>query len=147
MGPFLDEVQVYYNSLGGTRHGILRLCPFPVSRELVEEYLQEMREKGKPASFIRGFVEALNFCKHVVGIDVSCDTEDLISAKIHRMIEASDAMRKEKNQARVLTVKEVEHLELYLADERCTLTDRFASGCMLFCLYRQEQVVRHPKNL
>ena len=115
------------------------LCPFPVSRELVEEYLQEMRDKGKPASFIRGFVEALNFCKHVVGIDVSFDTENLISAKIHRMIEASDAMRKEKSQARVLTVKEVEHLELYLADERCTLTDRFASGCMLFCLYSRSR--------
>ena len=102
------------------------LCPFPVSRDLVEEYLQAMKEQGKPASFIRGFVEALNFCKHVVGINVSFQSGDLISAKIHRMIELSDAMRKEKNQARVL-------------NERLDLTYRFASGCMLFCLHSRSR--------
>lgn len=98
-----------------------------------------MKEEGKPASFIRGFVEALNFCKHVVGINVSFDTEDLTSAKIRRMIEVSDAWRKEKNKGRVLTVKEVEHLELYLSEQRLDLTDRFASGCMLFCLYSRSR--------
>lgn len=115
------------------------LCPRPVSRDLVEEYLQAMKDAGKPASYIRGFVEALNFCKHVVGINVSLETEDLISIKVRRLIEVSDAMRREKNQARVLTVKEVEHLELYLSDERLDLTDRFASGCMLFCLYSRSR--------
>ena len=115
------------------------LCPFPVSRDLVEEYLQAMMKDGKPASYLRGFVEALNFCKHVVGITVSFETEDLISAKIRRLIEVSDAMRPEKNQARVLTVREVEHLEFYLSDERLGLFDRFASGCMLFCLYSRSR--------
>ena len=56
-----------------------------------------MKQEGKPASFIRGFVEALNFCKHVVGINVSFDTEDLTSARNRRVIEVSDAWRKEKN--------------------------------------------------
>ena len=116
------------------------LCPFPVSQDLVEEYLQAMKDEGKPASYIRGFVEALNFCKHVVGINVSLETEDLISIKVRRLIEVSDAMRREKNQARVLTVKEVEHLDLYLCDESLILpTGLLASGCMLFCLYSRSR--------
>lgn len=115
------------------------LCPFPISKDLVEEYLQAMRNEHKPASYLRGFVEALNFCKHVVGIAVSLETDDLISAKVRRLIEVSDAMRPEKNQARVLTVREVEHLEFYLSDERLDLFDRYASGCMLFCLYSRSR--------
>lgn len=98
-----------------------------------------MRHKGKPASFLRGFVEALNFCKYVVGMDVSFESDDSISAKVHRIIETSDALRREKNQARVLTVKEVEFLELCLSDERMDLMDRVACVCMLFCLYSRSR--------
>jgi hypothetical protein len=48
-------------------------------------------------------------------------------------------MRKEKVQARVLTVQEVEFLEMFLSDERADLTDRVACGCMLFCLYSRSR--------
>ena len=111
------------------------LCPFPLTAELVEEYVQSLNASGKPASNLRGFVEAVHFCQHVIGMDVSLDAGTLISAKVHRIIESSDCLRKEKVQARVLTVKEVEHLEIFLSDERMDITDRTACGAMLFCLY------------
>ena len=64
---------------------------------------------------------------------------DLISAKVRRLIEKQDSMRKEKVQARVLTVQEVEFLEIFLSDERADITDRVACGCMLFCLYSRSR--------
>ena len=114
------------------------LCPFPLTAELVEEYVQSLNASGKPASNLRGFVEAVHFCQHVIGMDVSLDSGTLISAKVHR-IESSDCLRKEKVQARVLTVKEVEHLEIFLSDERMDITDRTACGAMLFCLYSRSR--------
>lgn len=115
------------------------LCPFPIAAELVEEYVAHMTKEKKPASALRGFLEALNFCQHVIGMNVSLAPKDLISAKVKRMVEVSDEYREERKQARVLTVLEVEFLEHLLGDERADLTDRYACGCMLFCLYSRSR--------
>ena len=50
------------------------------------------------------------------------------------LIELANARRKEKKQARVLSVKEVCCLESFLADEKNLMVDRFAAGCFLFAL-------------
>ena len=113
------------------------MCPFPLSTDIVEEFVLQLVSENKPASSIRGFVEGLNFCKHVVGMDVG--PPELVSAKVRRLIEKQDLIRKEKVQARVLTVQEVEFLELFLSDERADITDRVACGCMLFCLYSRSR--------
>ena len=115
------------------------MCPFPLSTEIVDEFVQSLVSENKPASNIRGFVEGLNFCKYVVGMDVCGEQTDIVSAKVKRLIEKQDSMRKEKVQARVLTVQEVEFLEMFLSDERADLTDRVACGCMLFCLYSRSR--------
>eukprot|EP00435_Cladocopium_sp_Y103_P058747 s575_g20.t1 len=52
----------------------------------------------------------------------------------------ADLNRKEKKQARTLTVQEVETLEMVLMDEREEVVDRFAAGAMLFCLYRRSRL-------
>ena len=151
----LDDMQVLF---GNRSHGkVLRrgtsmlqfvkwyrskyfgMCPFPLSSEIVDEFVQSLVSEGKPASNIRGFIEGLNFCKYVVGMDVCGEQDDIVSAKVKRLIEKQDSLRKEKVQARVLTVQEVEFLETYLSDERADLTDRVACGCMLFCLYRRSR--------
>ena len=121
------------------RTQFFNLCPFPLSTPLVDEFLQHLIKEGKPASNLRGFVEAINFCKHVVGMDVGMDGCELISAKARRIIEIQDSKRKEKTQARVLTVGEVEFMETFLSDERADLTDRVACGCMLFCFYSRSR--------
>ena len=54
-------------------------------------------------------------------------------------MEVSDESKPEKRQARVLAVREVEYLEMCLADERLDRTDRMACGCMLFCLHSRSR--------
>ena len=115
------------------------LCPFPLSTGIVDEFVQQLVSENKPASNLRGFVEGLNFCKYVVGMDVCEGQPDIVSAKVKRLIEKQDSTRKEKVQARVLTVQEVEFLETFLSDERADITDRVACGCMLFCLYSRSR--------
>ena len=46
-------------------------CPFPATPESVEEYLQHLKRESKPASTMHGFVEALNFCRHFLGMNVN----------------------------------------------------------------------------
>ena len=49
---------------------------------------------------------------------VSFEGQTLISHKAQRILEVKDFDRKEKTQARFLTVSEVEFLELSMVDER-----------------------------
>ena len=114
------------------------LAPFPATQDAIEEFLMDMRNKGRPASAMHGFIEALNFCQHFLGINVT-GGEPVASPKALRILEASDANRSEKKQARVLTVAEVEKLEMCLSDEQISLVDRVACGCMLFCLYSRSR--------
>ena len=94
------------------------LCPFPVTPEAVEEYVQFLQETNRHASAFHGFVESLSFCEHVLGIRVGFEGQPLISHKAQRILEVKDFDRKEKTQARFLTVSEVEFLELSMVDER-----------------------------
>ena len=87
------------------------LCPFPVNSALVEDYVSALQANGKTVSALRGFLEALNFCKHFLRMNVAPPNHELVSAKVQRIIEVCDALKPEKQQARVLTVAEVEFLE------------------------------------
>lgn len=115
------------------------MCPFPLDASLVEEYISALQANGKTVSAMRGFIEALNFCKHFLRIRVAPFCKDLVSAKVQRIIEVCDALKPEKHQARVLTVAEVEFLEACLTNEKMSLTDRVACGVMLFCLYSRSR--------
>jgi hypothetical protein len=57
------------------------MCPFPLSTEIVDEFVQSLVSENKPASNIRGFVEGLNFCKYVVGMDVCGEQTDISLCK------------------------------------------------------------------
>ena len=120
------------------RSKFFHLSPFPATRDSVEEYVMDLRRNARPSSAMHGFVEALNFCQHFLGMNIG-GGEELITPKILRLIEASDACRPEKKQARVLTVTEVAYLETSLTNEHLSLVDRFACGCMLFCLYTRSR--------
>ena len=115
------------------------LCPFPMTPEAVEEYVQFLHETNRSASVFHGFVEALSFCEHVLGIQVGFENQPLITHKVQRILEIKDFERKEKTQARLLTVVEVEFLEISLVDEKMGLIDRVACGCILFCLYSRSR--------
>lgn len=84
------------------------LCPFPLTPEAVEEYVHFLQDTNRPASAFHGFVEALNFCECVLGIRVGLEDQPLITHRVQRILEVKDFERKEKTQARLLTVAEVE---------------------------------------
>ena len=63
----------------------------------------------------------------------------IISVKVQRMLDVEDTKRKEKTQARLLTVAEVEFLERCLTDEKFDLIDRVACGTLLFCFYSRSR--------
>ena len=116
-----------------------QLCPFPVTPEAVEEYVLFMVQTNRPASAFHGFVESLVFCQHVLGMNVACDGNQIISVKVQRMLDVEDSKRREKTQSRVLTVAEVEILERCLNDEKLDLVDRVACGTLLFCFYSRSR--------
>jgi len=68
------------------------LCPFPVSSALVEEYVSALQANGKSASAMRGFLEALNFCKHFLRMNVAPQNQELVSAKVQRIVEVCDSL-------------------------------------------------------
>ena len=115
------------------------MSPFPVSSTLVEEYISALQSSGKTVSAMRGFLEALNFCKHYLRMNVAPPNQELVSAKVQRIIEVCDFLKPEKQQARVLTMGEVEYLESCLTNEKMSVTDRVACGVMLFCLYSRSR--------
>eukprot|EP00435_Cladocopium_sp_Y103_P015409 s326_g3.t1 len=115
---------------GGGRGVYLRVINFGLN--LSEAELEERNWTSALEKCLSGFLEALRFCEHVIGISsASCN----ISIKAKKIVELSDLHRKEKRQARVLTVQEVQALELTLLDETEEIVDRYAAGAFLFCLY------------
>ena len=63
----------------------------------------------------------------------------VITPKAMNLSEIASARRKEKRQARVLSVREVCSLESFLADERNLVVDRFAAGCFLFAPFSRSR--------
>ena len=121
------------------RQRFFQLCPFPLTPETVEEYIVFLQDSKRAASVFHGFVEALRFCEHVLGIKIGIEDSPLITHKVQRILEIKDFERREKTQARLLTVAEVEFLETSLLDEKLEMTDRVACACMLFCLYSRSR--------
>eukprot|EP00435_Cladocopium_sp_Y103_P007410 s3328_g2.t1 len=113
------------------------LCPFPISEVDVEDYLGHLTKIKAGASSFSGFLEAIRFCEHVVGI---AGAATCISIKAQKMSELADLERPEKHQARVLSVNEVEALERILIDEKVAIADRYAAGALLFCLYSRSRL-------
>ena len=112
-------------------------CPFPIFEGDIEEYLNHLVHNGAGSSALSGFLEALRFCEHVVGI---AGVSSSISLKARKISELADMKRQDKKQSRVLTVLEVQTLETILMDETEELADRYAAGAMLFGLYSRSRL-------
>ena len=112
-------------------------CPFPIFEGDVEEYLNHLVHNGAGSSALSGFLEALRFFEHVVGI---AGASSSISLKARKISELADMKRQDKKQSRVLTVLEVQTLETILMDETEELADRYAAGAMLFGLYSRSRL-------
>ena len=115
------------------------ISPFPLTATDVEAYLEHLQEQEASPSALSSFVEAVNFCEKVLNIPHVATT---ITPKAMNICELANSRRREKRQARVLSVVEVASLEEFLSNERNFIVDRFAAGCFLFALYSRKQMVR-----
>ena len=114
---------------------LFSISPFPLLAADVEAYLEYLQEQEASPSALSNFVEAVNFCE-VLNIPHVATT---ITPKTTNICELADSRRREKRQARVLSVAEVASLEDFLSNDRNLIVDRFAAGCFLFALYSRSR--------
>ena len=112
------------------------ISPFPLTAADVEAYLEHLQEQEASPSALSSFVEAVNFCEKALNIPHVATT---ITPKAMNICELANSRRREKRQARVLSVAEVASLEEFLSNERNFIVDRFAAGCFLFALYSRSR--------
>ena len=112
------------------------VTPFPLQACDVEGYLEFLQDQAASPSALSSFIEAVNFCEKVLNIE---SVGTVITPKAMNLSELANAMRKEKKQARVLSVQQVCSLESFLANEKNLIVDRFATGCFLFALFSRSR--------
>ena len=109
---------------------------FPITSIDLEDYLESLQLEEASASAANSFIEAIRYCDKVLNIQGLSQT---VSPKAINLSEIANANRKEKRQARTLTVNEVKSLEFFMADETNVVVDRFACGCFLFALFSRSR--------
>ena len=112
------------------------ISPFPLQTYDVEAYLEFLPDQSPSPSALSSFIEAVNFCEKALNIQ---DVGTAITPKAMNLSELANARRKEKRQARVLSVQEVCSLESFLSNEKNLIVDRFAAGCFLFLLFSRSR--------
>ena len=110
-----------------------RRPPFPVTSELVKNYVRHLRNHDATFSKYTGFLETLKFSKYVVGLE--CDLEAFKSAWVSGIMRAAGQNRPLRRQSTVLTVDALLFLEALLEDSQVAGVDRYAVGVMLFATY------------
>ena len=102
----------------------------------MEGSLEFLQGQSASPSALSSFIEAVNFCEKVLNIET---VRTVFTPKAMNLSELANARRKEKKQARVLSVQEVCSLENFLANEKNLIVDRFAAGCFLFALFSRSR--------
>ena len=86
---------------------------FPCSEPQFYEFLCVEREQGAPPSRLKGFIEAVTFCRHVLGV---VEFDGLTLSKRCQGVAALDVNHKYQ-QAEPLSVKQLEILHRVLAED------------------------------
>ena len=106
---------------------------FPVTAELIKNYVRHLRNNAATHSCFSGFLEALKFSKFVVGLQ--CDIETFDSAWVAGIMRTASQARPLRKQSKTLTVEALKFLEQCLEDTQLALVDRYAVGVFLFATY------------
>ena len=139
-------VDIFYNRAPAT---ILKRCrsmsemtnyfvdrgrKFPCSEPDIYEFLCVERGNGAPSSRLKGDIEALTFCRHVLGVSIFDDTT---SSRRCQGVAALD-LNYRARQADPLTVKQLETLHQVLSNDEQIWNLVFA-GMLLFCTYARSR--------
>ena len=117
-----------------TNYFIDRGRTFPCDESQFYEFMCVERENGAPPSRLKGFIEAVTFCRHVLGV---LEFEGITSSRRCQGVAALDVNHK-IHQAEPLSVKQLEilHNVLFNSDE---LWNRVFAGMLLFCVYARSR--------
>eukprot|EP00435_Cladocopium_sp_Y103_P020847 s37_g5.t1 len=111
--------------------------PFPVTSELIKNYVRHLRNEASAHTAFKGFAEVLKFMKHVVGLD--CDLAAFESAWVSGVIRSAQQSRPLRKQSTTLNVKTLQYLENFLCNQEHSVIDRFAAGVFLFAIYSRSR--------
>ena len=107
---------------------------FPCDESQFYEFLCVERENGAPPSRLKGYVEAVTFCRHVLGV---VEFEGLTPSRRCQGVAALDVDHK-LQQAEPLSVKQLETLHRILFEDAEVWNQVFA-GMLLFCVYARSR--------
>ena len=107
--------------------------PFPVTAELIKNYIRHLRNESATYSKLVGFHEVMKFSKHVMGLE--CDVAAFETAWVNGIFRLAGQNRPMRKQSSVLTVAALQFLEAELDNENLALVDRYAIGVILFSTY------------
>ena len=108
---------------------------YPISEKLFYEFLRDERDKGAPASRLKGYQEAIVFSRFVLGVK---GLEDASSSR--RCLGATKVdLAKDRNQAPPLTVAQIQELHRKLHDREEDPWNRVFSGAVLCVLYARSR--------
>eukprot|EP00435_Cladocopium_sp_Y103_P018289 s5093_g4.t1 len=103
---------------------------FPCGEDQIYEFMCVERHNGAPASRLKGYIEAMTFCRHVLGVTMF---EDSTVSRRCQGVAALDVHHKVQ-QAEPLTVRHLEILHRVLFEDS-EMWNRAFSGMLLFCVY------------
>ena len=106
---------------------------FPVTPELIKNYVRHLRNQDATHSNYTGFHEALKFAKFVMGLQ--CDLSAFGAAWVAGIMRTESQMRPLRKQSKVLTVEALQFLERQMEDKQIPSVDRYAIGVILFATY------------
>eukprot|EP00435_Cladocopium_sp_Y103_P026886 s4229_g6.t1 len=118
---------------------ILKICdhleehhpePFPMRELTFYRFLCSERMTGAPASRLKGFLQAITFCRHVLEVT---ELQDVLESRRCRGVALEDCPR-ERKQASPLTVAELKRLHAVI-DEGTDQWDTVFAGAALLCCY------------
>ena len=139
-------VDIFYNKAPST---ILKRCrsmskmtnyfvdrgrQFPCGEPDIYEFLCVERSNGAPSSRLKGYIEALTFCRHILGV-VTFD--DATCSRRCQGVAALD-LNQSVRQADPLNVKQLEVLHHILFNDD-QLWNRVFCGMLLFCAYARSR--------
>eukprot|EP00435_Cladocopium_sp_Y103_P072049 s158_g39.t1 len=113
-----------------TNYFIDRGRAFPCDESQVYEFMCVERQHGAPASRLKGYIEAMTFCKHMLGVSAF---DEATTSRRCQGVAALDVHYKVQ-QAEPLTVKQLEKLHKILFEDTELWNKAFA-GMLLFCVY------------
>jgi hypothetical protein len=117
-----------------TNYFVARGRSFPCDESQVYEFMCVERSMGAPCSRLKGYIEALTFCRHVLGVT---EFDSVTVSRRCQGVAALDVHHKIK-QSEPLTVKQLTMLHRVLFEDG-EIWNRVFAGMLLFCVYARSR--------